>query len=115
MNGFVLLSAAAHGGGWIGSWSPGIGDPTPAGWLATLAYFVAAWRRLPSAARAPRSGRRAARAPVRLAVVSFAALLGYVVVRAAPFHHIDIAISRQWLGLRLSPLVELAVLLVAAR
>lgn len=28
--------------GWIGSWSPGIGDPTIAGWLTVIAYFAAA-------------------------------------------------------------------------
>jgi hypothetical protein len=31
------------GNGWIGSWSPGIGDPTIFGWLTVLAYLVAAW------------------------------------------------------------------------
>jgi hypothetical protein len=31
-----------NGAGWIGSWSPGIGDPTPAGWLATFGCFAAA-------------------------------------------------------------------------
>ena len=33
--------------GWIGQWSPGIGDPSFAGWLTVVAYFVAAfvcWR-----------------------------------------------------------------------
>ena len=29
--------------GWIGSWSPGIGDPTFAGWLTVFAYFAAAF------------------------------------------------------------------------
>ena len=29
-------------GGWIGYWSPGIGDPTVAGWVTVLLYFVAA-------------------------------------------------------------------------
>jgi hypothetical protein len=195
VNGFVLLVTAAHGGGWIGRWSPGIGDPTPAGWIATLAYFTAAWscwaaarraepgqRREPSLRREwtiwralavllaalgvnkqldlqsaltegarllARSGgwyeqRRIAQLafvagvaaialggagaalwatrrtgpPVRLATVALGVLLGYVVIRAASFHHIDRAISQQWLGLRLSSLVELAallVLLVAAR
>jgi hypothetical protein len=34
-------------GGWIGSWSPGIGDPTVAGWATTFLYFFAVvqiWR-----------------------------------------------------------------------
>jgi hypothetical protein len=29
-------------GGWIGYWSPGIGDPTVAGWVTVLLYFAAA-------------------------------------------------------------------------
>ena len=30
-------------GGWIGYWSPGIGDPTVVGWITVLLYFAAAW------------------------------------------------------------------------
>jgi hypothetical protein len=48
----VLVSLAAtlpsgSGHGWIGSWSPGIGDPTFVGWFTVAAYFAAAltcWR-----------------------------------------------------------------------
>lgn len=48
----MLVSLAAtlpsgSGRGWIGSWSPGIGDPTFVGWFTVAAYFVAAltcWR-----------------------------------------------------------------------
>jgi len=29
--------------GWIGNWSPGIGDPTVVGWLTVVMYLVAAW------------------------------------------------------------------------
>jgi hypothetical protein len=29
--------------GWIGSWSPGIGDPTVAGWTTVVLYVAAAW------------------------------------------------------------------------
>ena len=29
--------------GWIGTWSPGIGDPTLAGWITVLLYAWAAW------------------------------------------------------------------------
>jgi hypothetical protein len=29
--------------GWIGSWSPGIGDPTVGGWLTVVLYAVTAW------------------------------------------------------------------------
>jgi len=32
----------ADGKGWIGSWSPGIGDPTLVGWVTVGLYFVAA-------------------------------------------------------------------------
>ena len=31
--------------GWIGSWSPGIGDPTFAGWLTAFAYLWHRWLR----------------------------------------------------------------------
>jgi len=29
--------------GWVGSWSPGIGDPSVIGWVTVIAYFVVAW------------------------------------------------------------------------
>lgn len=29
--------------GWVGNWSPGIGDPTLLGWATVLAYFGASW------------------------------------------------------------------------
>jgi hypothetical protein len=29
-------------GGWIGWWKPGIGDPTPVGWITVALYFTAA-------------------------------------------------------------------------
>ncbi len=29
--------------GWIGNWPPGIGDPTPIGWVTVVLYVVAAW------------------------------------------------------------------------
>ena len=29
--------------GWIGEWSPGIGDPSVGGWLTLLLYGLAAW------------------------------------------------------------------------
>lgn len=32
--------------GWIGNWSPGIGDPTPAGWITVALYIWAAWMSL---------------------------------------------------------------------
>ena len=42
-----LLAQAPPDEGWIGNWSPGIGDPTFVGWFTVLAYVVAAalcWR-----------------------------------------------------------------------
>lgn len=188
MTGSLSFATARDASGWIGHWSPGIGDPTPAGWLATLAYFAAAWscwaaaRRIkPEYRRSPalrrewllwralsvmlaalgvnkqldlqsalteaarmlaRSGgwygerrglqlafvatvvlsalaagvialwaTRRTSPPARLAVVGFGALLAFVVARAASFHHVDVAISQEWLGLRVSSLIELAALL----
>jgi hypothetical protein len=32
------------GNGWIGDWTPGMGDPSLGGWLTVLLYFLAAWR-----------------------------------------------------------------------
>ena len=29
--------------GWVGGWSPGIGDPTVLGWVTVVAYLAAAW------------------------------------------------------------------------
>lgn len=41
---FATLQAfrPAGKGGWIGYWSPGIGDPTIGGWATVLLYFAAA-------------------------------------------------------------------------
>lgn len=194
MSDFLPL-VTGEGAGWIGHWSPGIGDPTPAGWIATLAYvaaaaccFAAGRRILPEYRRVPtlrrerilwhalagalaalgvnkqldlqtaltELGRAAARAggwygqrrevqlafvaavgvaalgaaalalwttrrtsaPVRVACAGFVALLGFVVARAASFHHFDLAISGEWHGLRVGSLVEigaLAVLIAAAQ
>ena len=187
MSGFLALVTAPDGAGWIGRWSPGIGDPTPAGWLTTLAYFVAAWScwaaarnlrpefRVTAALRREwrlwpalalllaglglnkqldlqsavtelgrmlaRSGgwygdRRAVQVafvalvalaglgaaalslwavrrtapPVRLAVAGACALVAFVVARAASFHHADVVISHEVIGLRLGSLVELAAI-----
>ena len=38
----VALLASSSGHGWVGNWSPGIGDPTFLGWLTVVAYLVAA-------------------------------------------------------------------------
>jgi len=39
----LLVTTSAVKDGWIGSWSPGIGDPNFAGWFTVVAYFVAAY------------------------------------------------------------------------
>jgi len=43
----LLAVTAGEGQGWIGSWSPGIGDPTFVGWVTVVGYLVASslcWR-----------------------------------------------------------------------
>src|SRR5262245_10532966 len=39
-----LLEAVrpAGGRGWVGNWSPGIGDPSVVGWVTVVLYFFAA-------------------------------------------------------------------------
>ncbi len=59
MTRFVLLVASARGDGWIGRWSPAIGDPTPVGWFLTLAYFAAALSCWAAVRRAELTRRRA--------------------------------------------------------
>ena len=39
----LALLASTPGQGWVGDWSPGIGDPTIVGWVTVVAYFVAAY------------------------------------------------------------------------
>jgi hypothetical protein len=39
----ILLTAREDSAGWIGSWSPGIGDPNVTGWLTVVAYLIAAY------------------------------------------------------------------------
>jgi hypothetical protein len=39
----ALLQDPSPDDGWVGSWSPGIGDPTITGWVTVVAYFVAAY------------------------------------------------------------------------
>jgi hypothetical protein len=49
---FLVLGAAADSGrGWIGGWSPGIGDPDFVGWATVVGYLTASylcWRRFRS-------------------------------------------------------------------
>jgi hypothetical protein len=43
----MYISVTLPQAGWIGSWSPGIGDPTVGGWVTTFLYFatvVQVWR-----------------------------------------------------------------------
>jgi len=44
---FVSISRIEHAAfmstGWIGNWSPGIGDPTAGVWLTGAIYVWAAW------------------------------------------------------------------------
>ncbi|MBP1654877.1 MAG: hypothetical protein H6Q28_1433 [Bacteroidetes bacterium] len=35
--------AGADETGWVGGWSPGIGDPAAIGWITVAGYLVAAW------------------------------------------------------------------------
>ena len=39
-----MTQSELAGDGWIGPWSPGIGDPTPIGWLTLLLYALGAWQ-----------------------------------------------------------------------
>jgi tellurite resistance protein TehA-like permease len=39
----LLTTVPDERDGWVGRWSPGIGDPSFMGWLTVAAYLVAAW------------------------------------------------------------------------
>jgi len=52
----ALSAAPGVGHGWVGAWSPGIGDPTALGWITTVAYLLAAVRCWRAAVRARRAG-----------------------------------------------------------
>lgn len=175
--------------GWIGHWAPGIGDPTPLGWVTVLLYALGAWQcwRL-AAGHAPpllpqerrlwwalallllalglnkqldlqtaltEIGRILARAQgwyahrqviqqefiagvLAAAMVLAAAgfylarrtsiaaqcalagstfLLAFVVIRASSFHHVDLFIRSQWLGLSMNGVMEtggIAVIILSA-
>ncbi len=38
-----MASGDEYESGWIGGWSPGIGDPTPLGWFTVVLYGLATW------------------------------------------------------------------------
>lgn len=45
--GELLMTQPGDGRGWIGAWSPGIGDPTVVGWVTVVLYLAASalcWR-----------------------------------------------------------------------
>jgi hypothetical protein len=47
----IAQRAPTGGDGWVGNWSPGIGDPTLVGWITVVVYFATAWRCLRAARR----------------------------------------------------------------
>ncbi len=183
--------AAPSADGWIGRWSPGIGDPTAVGWLTVVAYLATAAlafgvvKRTPSFLREARRertmwlllawlfvalgvnkqldlqsavteiGRMMARdegwyaerrevqrefvafvafvaivvatalvfvargtsSSLRVAIFGTVAVIGFVVIRAASFHHVDVALKDSVGGFRTNWLLELsgiAVVLLAA-
>jgi hypothetical protein len=67
-----LLAQYRPEDGWIGTWSPGIGDPNFAGWLTVVAYLFAAvlcwlvYRRLPRSKHKGLPGKILVLAPIPL-------------------------------------------------
>jgi hypothetical protein len=43
INEFVYGLGSLSGDGWIGRWSPGIGDPTVMGWITVVLYALGTW------------------------------------------------------------------------
>jgi hypothetical protein len=184
-----LVARRPDGDGLIGNWSPGIGDPSPMGWLTVALYFYAAYRCFRLArGRATRLvkqessvwwiftlallalginkqldlqtalteiGRFMAREQgwyetrqivqaeflglvaiaglvsivalvwitrrmpkaTQLAVAGGVALIAFVAMRAASFHHFDRLIGRSFFGLRVNWVFEIgsiAIILIAA-
>lgn len=172
--------------GWIGRWSPGIGDPTFVGWLTVVLYGVTAWlafgvvKRTPSFLGDARRERlmwlllawsfvsfgvnkqldlqsaltelgrmlardegwyterreiqrefvafialaavvaavglvyfaRATSLHLRIAIAGTVGLLCFVVVRAASFHHVDVALNDEVAGFRINGIFEVSGILV---
>jgi hypothetical protein len=74
-----LLASVLQGDeGWIGSWTPGIGDPTFVGWFTVVAYLAAAYlcRRVERRLRPPRpaAGSAESRAQMPLGALAIALL-----------------------------------------
>lgn len=179
----VVSLAPAPGGGWIGQWSPGIGDPTVGGWVTVGLYFLAAllaarvvhgrrvsgprerwfWaglffclvllginKQLDAQSALTELGRivfrqrglyearrevqqvfiealavagvagglvlawlvRGTPRATLLALAGALALVGFVVVRAASMHRVDVLIGTRLLGMQLNWLLEMGSLLV---
>ncbi|HYO98129.1 MAG TPA: hypothetical protein VER33_26675 [Polyangiaceae bacterium] len=167
-------------GGWVGSWSPGIGDPSVLGWLTVVLYIGTAgycWlvgrrlklrserlvffalaaglfalginKQLDLQSALTEVGRilarrqdwyeqraefqkifivqvavlalvglglivwltRASPLPTRAALAGAVLLSGFVVMRAASFHHVDLFIGAQWLGIRANWVLEIGGIL----
>ncbi len=186
----VTLLATFAQDGWIGRWSPGIGDPSLIGWLTVVLYLVAAFVSFRVPFQSPHRftrrevrfwfglalvllllginkqldlqtaftefGRVLAHAQgwydsrallqrafilviglmsvafgivlfallrklpraTRMAAVGVVLLLGFIVVRAASFHHVDLFLGSDVLGIRWNWLFEcgaLALIWIAAR
>jgi hypothetical protein len=168
--------------GWVGSWSPGIGDPTIGGWITTFLYFAtvvqmwrvmrridrtsfewAVWRLLLVCMLAlginkqldlqtafTEAGRILAHdqgwydnrwevqklfiaalcgaavagciaiavmayflpRSARLALCGLVVLTAFVLIRASSFHHVDILLGMQTMGLRFNWILEIGGILL---
>jgi len=98
----LLVQTSGFAGGWIGSWSPGIGDPTLAGWITVLGYLVASYLCLRVFRRLSAEDPELGGARVHLAARLIPFLLALIGRRrrlsALP---VDSRIAALWLGLAL--------------
>ncbi len=73
MSASLVAFTAPTGAGWVGSWSPGIGDPNVIGWLTVVGYLTASllcWRRFREL-REPASARGPARTSLAWVTLAF--------------------------------------------
>ena len=185
-----MTQSALTSEGWIGHWSPGIGDPTIMGWLTVVLYAIGAWQCFRLATRhSSMQGRRevalwwilalgllalgvnkqldlqtaltemgrivavqngwyerrhdvqlefiygvavfASLAVIALAflarkahpativaLVGSAFLMTFIVIRAASFHHFDLFINSEYLGIRMNWILEIGgicIIIASAR